>query len=210
MSEPQPAEPAPGMEDLFRRDPDWWEARYAGGDIPWDTGITPPEVVALVESGKVAKGWALDLGCGSGVTSRYLGGKGFRVVGLDLSLYALRRGVQQAAAERLACYFLRASVADLAFLRVKATLAVDVGCFHSLPPPAKQSYIRSLAEHIVPGGYYLLYTFVGRSPTGEGEPAGPSISLADVAAFAPWFALRSAAHGDDRGRASSWFLMQRT
>jgi SAM-dependent methyltransferase len=210
MSEPQPAAFAPGMEDLSRRDPDWWEARYASGDIPWDTGITPPEVVALVESEKVAKGWALHLGCGSGLTSRYLAGNGFRVVGLDLSLHALRRGVQQAAAERLACHFLRASVADLTFLRVEATLAVDVGCFHSLPPAARQSYIRSLAEHIVPGGCYLLYTFVVRSPTGEGEPAGAGISLADVAAFAPWFALRSTAHGDDRGRASSWFLMQRT
>ena len=55
----------------------WWDARYRSGDIPWDTGIVPPEVVALVESGEPQPGWALDLGCGSGVTSRYLAHTGF-------------------------------------------------------------------------------------------------------------------------------------
>jgi hypothetical protein len=52
--------------------PAWWDARYASGDTPWDTGIVPPEVRALIGAGEVCQGWALDLGCGSGVTSRYL------------------------------------------------------------------------------------------------------------------------------------------
>jgi SAM-dependent methyltransferase len=195
---------------LSQRDPQWWDARYLSGDIPWDTGVTPPEVVALVGSGKVESGWALDLGCGSGITSRFLAANGFRVIGLDLSLFALRRGMRQAVALGLPCSFVRASVADLAFLRITATLAVDVGCFHSLPAPARQTYVRSLAEHLAPGGYYLLYTFVSSSPSeADGSTAGPVLSLGDVAAFAPCFALRSAAHGDDRGRGSAWFLMQR-
>lgn len=148
---------APGED---RTDPNWWERRYREGDSPWDTGITPPEVVSLVESGAVERGWALDLGCGSGVTSRYLAAHGFRVVGLDLSHFALSRGKRAAEAADLASYFVRASVADLSFLRMSATVAVDVGCFHSLPPEARTAYVRTLADHLVLGGHYLLYTFI--------------------------------------------------
>lgn len=211
MSEPLAAVPeqSAGSPEHAQRDPAWWEARYLSGDIPWDTGVTPPEVVQLIESGKLATGWALDLGCGSGVTSRYLAANGFRVIGLDLSLLALRRGARQAAEHALACSFIRGSVADLSFLRVRVTLAVDVGCFHSLPPTARESYIRSLASRVWPGGYYLLYTFMNSGLAQGNETAGPAVSLSDVAVFAPWFALRSAAHGDDRGRASAWFVMQR-
>lgn len=177
--------------------------------MPWDTGQTPPEVVALVESGRLQPGWALDLGCGPGVSSRYLALHGFRVIGLDLSLFALRRACRAAAASELPCGFVRGSVADISFLRMKASFALDVGCFHSLEPAARLSYIDSLADHLIPGGYYLLYTFV-RSPVAGVESSGPSVSLADIAAFAPRFVLRSASHGDDRGRSSSWFLMQRS
>ncbi len=167
--------PADQPPDSAQRDPDWWEARYLSGDLPWDTGITPPEVVQLVASGMVKAGWALDLGCGSGVTSRFLAANGFRTIGLDLSLAALRRGAARAAAEGLSCAFLRASVADLAFLQVDVTLAVDVGCFHSLSAHARQTYIHSLADRVVRGGYYLLYGFVCASPAGE-DGDGPCLA----------------------------------
>ena len=180
------------------------------GDAPWDTGITPPEVVRLIESGRVARGWALDLGCGPGVTSRYLAENGFQVVGLDLAHIALARGAKQAATRSLSCYFVRGSVEALPILRIGVTLAVDIGCFHSLSPVARASYIRSLTERVIPGGYYLLYTFVMLpGELAEDEPGGPTVSLSDVAAFAPWFALRNSAYGEDRGRVSAWFLMQR-
>lgn len=210
MSRPSsPDADCPGSAALAPRDPDWWEERYRSGDIPWDTGVPPPEVVQLVESGRLARGWALDLGCGSGVTSRFLAANGFRVIGLDLSLLALGRGARQAGEQGLACSFIRGSVADLSFLRVVASLVVDVGCFHSLGPDARRSYIRSVAGHVSPGGHYLLYTFVHSMSDPLGEATGPAITLSDVAAFAPWFALRRASHGDDRGRSSAWFLMQR-
>ncbi len=197
------------MSSEDRRDPDWWERRYADADTPWDTGQTPPEIVALVESGRIQPGWALDLGCGSGVTSRYLTRHGLRVVGLDLSLYAVRRACTAAAEQGLRCYFVRASVADLSFLKIVASVAVDVGCFHSLQPDARVSYIRTLADHLAPGAYYLLYTFAKSNRVSPSQDTGPSVSLDGIAAFAPRFVLRSAAHGEDRGRASSWFLMQR-
>lgn len=192
-----------------RQNPDWWERRYVEGDAPWDTGQTPPEVVALVASGQLGTGWALDLGCGTGATSQFLAQHGFRVVGLDLSLAALHRAHEAAAEGHLPCYFVRASVADLGFLEIMASLAVDIGCFHSLEPQARTSYIRTLAQRLNRRAHYLLYTFLRSSPASSATSTGPGVSLADIAAFAPWFTLRSAAHGEDRGRSSAWFLMQR-
>ena len=55
-----------GGDDAFPGTPAWWEARYRDGETPWDTGIVPPEVRQLIETGEVPAGWALDLGCGSG------------------------------------------------------------------------------------------------------------------------------------------------
>ena len=63
----------------------WWNLSYIFGRPRWDTGITPPELVELVESGQVPPGRALDIGCGRGTNAIYLAQRGFQVVGTDLS-----------------------------------------------------------------------------------------------------------------------------
>ncbi|MCX7671114.1 MAG: class I SAM-dependent methyltransferase [Anaerolineae bacterium] len=184
----------------------WWNARYQAGDTPWDTGIVPPEVVALVGCGALPRGWALDLGCGSGVTSRYLAQHGFAVIGIDLALSALVRGRRSAAAADLAAHFCLGDVADLGFLRVRAVLAIDIGCFHALPPERRPGYVASLADHLVPGAFYLLYAF-------ESSPAGPmawpGVAPHELACFAPALVLRWTQHGLDRDRPAAWYLWQR-
>ena len=194
------------MNDLPHGTPEWWNARYLSADAPWDTGIVPPEVVALVESGEPQPGWAFDLGCGSGVTSHYLARCGFRVVGIDLALSALSRAAQTASRQGLAVRLCQGDVTNLGFVPVRATLAVDVGCFHAVAPERRLAYIASLAEHLLPGALYLLYAF---EPflSEQGDPSG--LSPANLAAFAPRFVLRWAQHGFDRERPSAWYLWQR-
>ncbi len=187
---------------------EWWEARYRSGDIPWDTGIVPPEVEALISSGQVARGWALDLGCGSGVSSRYLAQHGFHVVGVDLAQSALVRGHRAAQAAGLSVLFCRGDVSSLGFLRVRATLALDIGCFHALSPERRPSYVTSLAHHLVPGAFYLLYAFEPFQHEGETAPrgAGPT----DIGRFAPYFVLQWAQHGRDGERPAAWYLFRRS
>jgi SAM-dependent methyltransferase len=200
MTEIDPADPEHGS-------PAWWDARYDNGETPWDTGIVPPELVALVESGLLTPGWALDLGCGSGVSSRYLARHGFRVAGVDIAQRALARAAAQARAEALPASFLRGDVADLSFLRLTATFALDVGCFHSLLVERKLEYVASLTRHLAPGGYYLLYAF-GLTLNDEGGASG--VGPSDLVLFAPGFQLCSVQHGVDRERASAWYLWQRS
>ena len=64
----------------------WWNLVYRFGKTPWDTGITPPELRAVVESGQVPPGRALDLGCGTGTNVIYLARHGLEVVGVGNGL----------------------------------------------------------------------------------------------------------------------------
>ncbi len=193
--------------DLPRGSAAWWDARYRDGANPWDTGIVPPEVVALLTSGAVPPGWALDLGCGSGVSSRYLARHGFRVVGIDLAQSALRRAGMAAQYAASPAYFCLADVSDLAFLLVRATLALDIGCFHALPSDRRTAYVATLAEHLFPGAFYLLYAFEPHDDPASSELRG--VGPAAIAGFAPHFVLRWAQHGWDQDRRSAWYLLER-
>jgi SAM-dependent methyltransferase len=195
------------MGDSAQGSAAWWEDRYRSGDIPWDTGIVPPEVVSLVSSDLLSSGWALDLGCGSGLSSRYLAAHGFRVVGVDLAQNALARGWRTAETESLSAYFCRGDVSDLRFLAVQAALALDIGCFHALPPDRQPSYVASLAAHLLQDAYYLLYAFELTPGVTDGPPG---IGPREIALFSPHFVLRRAQHGLDRDRPSAWYLMQRS
>jgi SAM-dependent methyltransferase len=196
---------APGSE-AEQGSPGWWNMRYLSGDIPWDTGIVPPEVEQLISLEAVRRGWALDLGCGSGLSSRYLARHGFRVVGVDLSLTALGRAFSAARAADATAYFCAGDVSDLAFLALRCTLALDIGCFHAISPAARPAYVSSLGRLLLPGAHYLLYSFEATPLAGQGPPG---VSPRDVAAFAPRFALRWVKHGTDGERLAAWYLFQR-
>ncbi len=187
------------------RSREWWDNRYQGGDIPWDTGVVPPEVIALVEGRAGGGGWALDLGCGTGTSSRYLAANGWKVIGIDVARLALQKASAQTGGRTRYPFYCLADASDLRFLDVRAGLALDIGCYHNLPAERRRSYIRSLAGRVLPGGYYLLYALERSS----GDENSHGIDPAELAPFAPFFELRWAQHGLDRDRRSGWYLFRR-
>ena len=140
-----------------------FDLRYLLGRPPWDTAVTPPEVVELIEGKGLAPGRALDLGCGTGTNCIYLARHGWEVVGVDFSILAIRRARRKARWAGVDCQFYREDVADLAFLADPFDLALDVGCLHSLPPERWKRYTAEVARLLRPGGLYLLYA-VNRRP----------------------------------------------
>ncbi len=60
---------------LLHRLPRWlqFNLRYLGNP-PWDTGVSPPELLAIIAEKQ--PGRALDLGCGTGTNLLTHGGKG--------------------------------------------------------------------------------------------------------------------------------------
>lgn len=182
----------------------FFDLRYLLGRAPWDTGVTPPEVVEWIEGEASPAGRALDLGCGTGTNSLYLARHGWEVVGVDFSALAIGQARRKARRFRKTVRFHRADVADLSFLSGPFDLALDIGCLHAVPPERREAYAAGLARLVRPGGLYMLYAFTPRSET---TGIGPE----DVRRlFAPAFALERQEGGEDpTGPSSAWYWLRR-
>jgi len=75
------------------------EGYYLNGRPPWDTGVTPPELVALVEEHDGPPGRVLELGCGTGTNAVYLARHGWDVTAVDLIDRAVEQAREKAEAE---------------------------------------------------------------------------------------------------------------
>jgi SAM-dependent methyltransferase len=186
----------------------WWKQRYHQREIPWDSGIVPPEVYELVDQGLLqGPGFALDLGCGTGTNTTFLAQLGFTAVGIDLALLALTLARRKALADDLPALFCLGDVANLGFLSLQAHFALDVGCLHSLPPERRSRYASSLAERLLPGALYLMYGFDARI-AGDGRPMG--FEAGEVAArFAPGFSVRWIRPSFQDEHPVAWYLLER-
>jgi SAM-dependent methyltransferase len=173
-----------------------FELRYWRGDAPWDSGITPPEVLDFLEH--TPPGRALDLGCGTGTNAITLAQRGWEVTAIDFSARALQRARRKARHAQVSIQFLRRDVNRLDDLAGPFDFALDLGCYHGLDPAVRSRYVSSLARLLRPGAAYMLYAFLDPS---EGWPAEAEIHRSVGTAFD----LSRLDHGDYHGRASGWF-----
>src|SRR5512140_2887239 len=133
----------------------FWDLMYLFKKTPWDTGITPPEIVAMLDSGKVTIGRALDLGCGTGTNAITLVQHGFDVTAIDISRRAISLAKRKARSAELADR-VRFERGDVTLMRRWALghsidFAYDIGCFHNLKVEARQRYVAALTAVLKPG-----------------------------------------------------------
>jgi ubiquinone/menaquinone biosynthesis C-methylase UbiE len=143
--------------------------RYLGGQVVWDTQITPPEIIAATQL--LPPGRVLDLGCGTGTNSLYLAHRGWRAIGVDFVPKAIRAARRKAKATGLrGIEFHVGDVTQLDFLEGEFDLALDVGCLHCMVRSKQPLYAAELIRLTQPGSMYLLYSFaprlLGRYPVG--------------------------------------------
>lgn len=192
--------------------------RYWRGDVPWDSGIVPPEITAWIAAYSGPPGRALDLGCGTGTTSVYLASLGWDVVGVDFAPNAVAQARTRArhqarrAGRRLRARFISADVAHPRLLRDETPfdLLIDVGCMHGLLPAQQVTYAANLARLARPGAAYLLYAFMPALSRDGRRTVG--LSPDDVAAlFAPAFTVESYTVGEEvtTPRPSAWYTLRR-
>lgn len=181
-----------------------FELRYLLGDAPWDTGISPPELLAFLSEHPPAR--AIDLGCGTGTNAITMARAGWTVLGVDLTLAAIRAARRKAWRAGVVATFLREDVTRLRGVRGPFNLALDIGCFHSLSPTGRAAYAQRVKELLTPGGTLLLYTWIAAE--GEVGPGPPSLSTLR-STFEPKLAIEDLAYGEDHHRRSAWVEMRR-
>lgn len=145
-----------------------WEQRYNEGILPWDSGITPPEVEKFWQSNPLtvsdrAGRYAVDLGCGTGTNLAYLARLGLHAIGIELAqngiAVAQSRLRQNHGDLTLRISLIQASVTAVPIQNVDAVYALDIGCFHAIHPTLRAEYAACVKDLLAPSGYYHLYAF---------------------------------------------------
>lgn len=209
----------PSITDLFNPRRWMFTLMYWRGMTPWDTGITPPELRAVIEGvDATPPGRALDIGCGTGTNALYLARHGWEVFGIDFARPAIARArsrlrmAQRADSGGLAlAHKVRFVQGDATRLReMGATglyqLVYDIGCLHGIPRDRRARYAEEIAAVTAPGALFMLYSF---EPRPDGGPIGISSGdLEDL--FGRAFEVMKRERGSDRGdRVSVWTWLRR-
>ncbi len=147
------------QEETVRRALENW---YSGGKPPWDTGVTPRELVALVEGpGALPPGRVLELGCGTGTNATYLARHGWRVVAVDLIDRAVQQAREKAEAAGVTLRVLQGDVTRLDELDVPGPfdLFFDLSCYCCIPAHRRDAYAEGVTHRAAPGARLLMFGY---------------------------------------------------
>jgi len=173
------------------------------GKPRWDTGISPPELMAFIQSHP--PGRALDLGCGTGTNVITLAQNGWQAAGIDFVPRAIRIARRKARDLGMQVDLRVGDAARMTGLEGPYDLVLDIGCFHILQPQDRRRYLDNLVIRLAAGGTYLMYGFLAASGV-----IGGGISPQDLRAFGERLELIHRQDGSDSvGAASTWFTYRK-
>jgi len=185
---------------------------------PWDIGPRE-ELVALVESGRLKPGRAIDLGSGTASNCIFLAQHGFDVTGVDYAAAAVALGQSRAREAGVTVRFVQDDLRNLSTVGGPFDLLVDYGTLDDLVPADRDLYVRSVVPLTRPGSQFLLYCFEWRLASWErlmirlGFFGAMALEPGEVKRrFGPLFEIEKVAEGrNERGwpRAYATYLMIR-
>jgi ubiquinone/menaquinone biosynthesis C-methylase UbiE len=171
---------------------------------PWDSGISPPELLDYIANHPA--GNAIDLGCGSGTNILTLTKHNWQVTGVDFAPRAVQLAKRKAQNAKITAAISVADVTRLKGITGPFDLALDIGCFHSIEDRA--AYLSTLNRILKRGGHWLMYGFFKSAAL----PSGSGLSEVELDLIrSTGFQLLSRQDGTDkRGRPSAWFLFNKS
>jgi len=173
--------------------------QYWLNNLPWDTGITPPEVYEFLENH--SPGNALDLGCGTGTNALALASNDWQTTGVDYIPKAIRAARRKAKRLGLGDN-VNFQVADALTYQPQEgsfDLILDIGCFHSFRGEDVERYFRNISRLLATGGSLLLYVHLNLTP-GPGHGASES----DLVELEKYLTLAKRQDGQESSRPSAW------
>ncbi|MGD9094166.1 MAG: class I SAM-dependent methyltransferase [Anaerolineales bacterium] len=176
----------------------WYYQSEIIQSLPWDTGVSPPELISYLETHR--SGRALDLGCGTGTNVITMAKYGWQVTGVDFARRAItvaRKKAQQASVD------VDLHVDDVTKrTRLSGTynLILDIGCYHTLPQKSRLTYIHNLKRLLTIDGTYLMYGFLS-----DNAGSGTGLNDTDLELLSENLRLVKREQGTERGhRPSVW------
>src|SRR5258706_8140479 len=135
-----------------------WELIWRGANIPprYRTDAGPNTTVVEWADTVPPGGFILDVGCGVGRHLVYLGGRGFRVAGMDISPSGIRLSQEACAARQIA---FEGYVSDMSTLRWPDMTFDAALCTSTIHHQLRAGIVQTLAEVrrvLKPGGVFLL------------------------------------------------------
>jgi SAM-dependent methyltransferase len=171
---------------------------------PWDSGISPPELLEFIKDNKAGR--AIDIGCGTGTNIITLAQAGWDVTGVDFAPRAIKLARQKMEKNSVHAKLFVDDATRLRGIAGPFDLALDLGCYHGITKEGREKYLDQLERILAPNGFWLLYAFL--SP---GTPRSSSgLDEADISLVSSRLTPVSRRDGfDKRERPSAWFLFQK-
>jgi ubiquinone/menaquinone biosynthesis C-methylase UbiE len=172
---------------------------------PWDTGVTPPELLEFIQNHE--PGRAIDIGCGTGTNVITLARAGWQVTGVDFAPRAIKLARQKLNKEGVQAELLVKDATKLEGINGPFDLAFDLGCFHTIPQVVKPEYLKQLDRILAPNGFWLMYGFL----IPDTSQARHGLVETDIQQISSQLTLLSRQEGFDnhREKSSAWFLFQK-
>ena len=172
---------------------------------PWDTGISPPELLEFIRDHQ--PGRALDMGCGTGTNVITLAKAGWQVTGVDFAPRAIKLAKQKIKNADIQATVAVNDATKLNGITGPFDFVLDLGCFHGISKDGQGRYLKQLDHVLAPNGFWLMYGFFKPDPL----HSGPGLDEAGLNLISTRLTLlaRRDGHDDKRNRTSAWFLYQK-
>ena len=157
---------------IFQDKKAYWEQRWSNEaeSAQWiDRGIAPELELAYNQQWLPRQGRVLDIGCGVGDTAAWFAGKGYDVVGIDISESAINKGSDR----HKQLTNLRLEALDICWDEIPGgpfDIVIDRGCLHQIPQQGVMKYIHHVDRIVTPESRFVLFAAAYRSGNPFGDP----------------------------------------
>lgn len=164
-----------------------WQDLYASAEVeglPWYNPDLDRDLAAALDARGASSGSFLDIGTGPGTQAIQLGKRGFTVTGTDLAASAIEKAKALSSDVRwIEDDILKTQVSD------SFDFIFDRGCFHTISPEDRPTYVANLKRLVKPGGTAFIKCFSVDQP---GDYGPYRFSHEDIARiFSADFAIES-------------------